>query len=94
MINQQDRNSFAILPEIYSPGPFIYGTLRRNNFIFSGPCKGLNGMQFYHLKITEVIFPGSLDALLRDLKSFGHSLSITVQSESNTDFLSAYKYES
>lgn len=92
LINQKDRNSYAILPEIYSPGPFIHGTLRRNNFIFSGPCKGFNENQLYHLKITDIIFPGSLDALLCELKSSGHSVSITVQSESNTDFLSAYKH--
>lgn len=93
LINQKDRNSYAILPEIYSPGPFIHGTLRRNIFIFSGPCKGFNGNQLYHLKITDIIFPGALDALLSELKSHGHSVSITVQSESNTDFLSAYKHD-
>lgn len=92
LINQKDRNSYAILPEIYSPGPFIYGTLRSNLVNFSGACKGSEGELTYQLKINGIIFPGSIWALFRELKESGHKVSTIVERDLHTDFLSAYPY--
>ena len=92
LINQKDRNSYAILPEIYSPGPFIYGTLRSNLVTFSGACKGSEGDLSYQLKINGVIFPGSICALFRELKESGHKVHTIVEREAFTDFLSAYPH--
>ncbi len=93
LINQKDRSSFAILPEIYSSGPFVYGTLRSNTATFSGPCKGINGEEFYHFKVNGIVFPNSINSIVDELHTHGHKLSMTVERESNTDFLSAYLHE-
>lgn len=92
LINQKDRNSYAILPEIYSPGPFIHGTLRSNNIVFSGPCKGTESNSIYQLKVGGIAFPNSIFALIKELKASGHTISVSVERETNTDFLSAYAY--
>ena len=94
LINQKDRNSYAILPEIFSPGPFIHGTLRSNSMTFSGACKGSNNEISYQLKIVGIIFPESIWVLYRELKESGHKLSTIVEREVNTDFLSAYPHVS
>lgn len=91
LINLKDRHSYAILPEIYSPGPFLHGTLQSNSITFSGPFKGNDKETFYHMKIKGVIFPNSIRSLLQELEDSGHTNSITFESESNTDFLSALK---
>lgn len=93
LINQRDRNSYAILPEIFSPGPFIYGTLRNNITTFSGPCKGINGEEFYHFKVSGIIFPNSIHSIVHDLHFHKHKVSMTVEREKNSDFLSAYIHE-
>lgn len=92
LINQKDRNSYAILPEIYSPGPFINGTLRNNFVTFSGACKDSAGKLSYQLKINGVIFPHSTCYLLRELRESGHKISLIVEREISTDFLSAFPY--
>lgn len=94
LINQKDRNSYAILPEIYSPGPFIYGTLRSNVVTFSGACKGSDGELTYQLKINGIIFPGSIWALYRELKDSGHKVNTIVERDNFTDFLSVYPHKS
>ena len=94
LINQKDRNSYAILPEIYSPGPFIHGTLRNNSIIFSGPCKGVNSEIIHHFKINGITFPSSIRSLIHELESAGHVLTLNVEREPNTDFLSSYTHES
>ena len=93
LINQKDRHSYAILPEIYSPGPFVYGTLRNNVISYSGPCKEGNGKEIFHLKINGIIFPRSIRSLSHEFESSGHKIFLTVERESNTDFLSAYNQE-
>ena len=93
LINQKDRNSYAILPELYSPGPFVYGTLRNNNIAYSGPCKDGNGGEIFHLKANGIVFPRSISSLSRELEYSGHKIFITVEREANTDFLSAYNEE-
>ena len=90
IINQKDRNSYAILPEIYSPGPFIYGTLRSNSTTFSGPCIGPNDESVYHFKINGAVFPHSVNSTIQEFLSQGHMLSMAVEREKNTDFLAAY----
>lgn len=92
LINQKDRNSYAILPEIYSPGPFIYGTLRSNTITFTGACKGSDGELTYQLKINGIIFPGSVWALYRELKDSGHKMNTIFERDNFTDFLSAYPH--
>jgi hypothetical protein len=92
LINQKDRNSYAILPEIYSPGPFIYGTLRSNLISFSGECKGTDGELTYQLKINGIIFPDSIWALFRELTESGHNVNTIVERNNFTDFLSAYPH--
>lgn len=94
LVNQKDRNSYAILPEIYSPGPFIYGTLRNNLVAFSGACKGSEGEFSYQLKINGIIFPGSIWALLRELEESGHKVHTIAERDTFTDFLSAYPHVS
>lgn len=89
LINQKDRHSYAILPEIYSPGPFVYGTLRSNIVTFLDSCKGPSAVA-HQLKITGIIFPDSISTLLRQLKEYGHNLTTIVEREPNTDYLSAY----
>ena len=93
LINQKDRHSYAILPEIYSPGPFVYGTLRNNIISYSGPCKVGNGKEIFHLKANGIIFPRVISSLNREFESSGHKIFITVEREPNTDFLSAYNQE-
>ena len=93
LINLKDRHSYAILPEIYSPGPFLHGTLRSNTLAFSGPFKGNGKETFYHMKIKGIIFPNSIGCLLQEFEASDHMISINFESEGNTDFLSAFKNE-
>lgn len=92
IINQKDRHSYAILPEIYSPGPFVYGTLRSNTLSFSGPCKNASGKDIFQLKISGIIFPQAIASLTHELDSEGHKIFIVAEREHNTDFLSNYKF--
>lgn len=91
LINQKDKHSYAILPEIYSPGPFIYGTLRSNSVTFLDSCKGPSEVT-HQLKIAGIIFPDSISAVLRELKEYGHKLTFIAEREPNTDYLAAYSH--
>lgn len=93
LLNQKDRNSYAILPELYSPGPFVYGTLRSNSISYSGPCKAGNGEEIFHLKVSGIIFPRAVSLLNHEFELSGHKTFINVERETNTDFLSAYTQE-
>jgi hypothetical protein len=90
LINQKDRNSYAILPEIFSPGPFVHGTLRSNVVKFSGPCKGSDSELIYQLKIEGVLFPFPISHVIGELQDEGHTISLVVEREEATDFLSNF----
>ena len=90
LINQKDRNSFAILPEIYAPGPFIYGTLRRNEITCTGACRTVQGSSVYQLRLQGIIFPRNLNNFLRLLGPERIS-QLTQERQALTDFLSVYQ---
>ena len=90
LINQKDRNSYAILPEIYSPGPFVHGTLRINSINFSGPCKGVESDSIYQVKVSGIIFPPSIFMIVTDLRKDECQVSLVIEREAATDFLANY----
>ena len=92
LINQKDRNSFAILPEIYAPGPFVYGTLKRNEFTATGACRTTQGTTVYQLRLNGIIFPSNLSKFLHLLGPERIS-QLTQERQAFTDFLSAYPIE-
>lgn len=90
LINQRDRNSYAILPEIYSPGPFIYGTLRKNDSVVSGPCRTGRMGQVHQIRISGVVFPRALKQFVGQLAAEGHQVTLVVDREPHTDFLTRF----
>ncbi len=92
LINQKDRNSFAILPEIYAPGPFVYGTLRRNEITASGACRTIQGATAYQLRINGIIFPRNLSKFMH-LLGLERITQLTQERQPLTDFLSSYPIE-
>jgi hypothetical protein len=92
LINQKDRNSFAILPEIYAPGPFVYGTLRRNEFTATGACRTIQGSSVYQLRLNGIIFPSNLSKFLHLIGPERIS-QLSQERQPLTDFLSVYQVD-
>lgn len=92
LINQKDRNSFAILPEIYAPGPFVYGTLCRNEFTSSGACRAVQGTTVYQLRMSGIIFPRNLVNFLRILGP-GRISQLAQERQPLSDFFAIYPVE-
>lgn len=53
ILNQRDGKSFVIMPELISPGPFLYGTLCKSDLSVVGPILGGE----YQVRLTGTLLP-------------------------------------
>lgn len=89
LINQKDLHSYAILPEILAPGPFLYGTLMKNETTNLSPSSKNAVRPVHQIKIRGAVFPKGLNQLYELIKA---EQEVELVSELNpmTDFLSTF----
>jgi hypothetical protein len=90
LMNQKDRHSFAILPEIFAPGPFFYGTLLRNDLALTGPCRSEDGRQSFQLRLKGALFPRSISAFLWHIRQQDPEVSLRSENNPHTDYLATF----
>ncbi len=92
LINQTGGHSYAILPEIIAPGPFLFGTLQKNELTYAASCRTVTGQSVCQLRLSGVIFPRNLQKMLQLIDPHEKIISsLTQDRHESTDFLSRFQ---
>lgn len=91
LINQTGGHSYAILPEIIGPGPFLFGTLQKNELSYAAACRTVTGQSVCQMRISGAIFPRAVQKMLQIIDPHAAVISSLIQDRhESTDFLARF----